>query len=168
MNFCWIFVVIVVFLLFLIPIRLCFSFILISTISSQSFHVLAKTIEMCGKVLLLFWGQRKGINEENLHFLSSVIFRNNDHFHFSLASLRLKPLLLERSFHELEVNFRTYWRALITIACNLHRTRELRCLFVELAEKIIDPWRQNNWAPEQVKHFLSAVTQSVLDLEISR
>ncbi|CAD7081880.1 unnamed protein product [Hermetia illucens] len=85
-----------------------------------------------------------------------------------LASLRLKPLLLERSFHELEVNFRTYWRALITIACNLHRTRELRCLFVELAEKIIDPWRQNNWAPEQVKHFLSAVTQSVLDLEISR
>ena len=54
------------------------------------------------------------------------------------------------------------------IACNLHRTRELRCLFLELSEKLVDQWRQNNWLTEQVKLFLPALTQSVLDLEVSR
>lgn len=85
-----------------------------------------------------------------------------------LVALRLKPVLLERTYHELDTNFKSYWRSLITIACNLHRTRELRCIFVELSEKLIDPWRQNGWNIEQVKQFLPAVTQSVLDLEISR
>lgn len=82
--------------------------------------------------------------------------------------IRLKPVLLERVFHELDANFRSYWRALITIACNLHRNRELRDLFVDLCEKLIEPWRQNCWTREQVNKFLSAITQSVLDLEISR
>ena len=62
----------------------------------------------------------------------------------------------------------SYWRALITIACNMHRNRELRDLFVDLCEKLIEPWRQNSWNREQVNKFLSAITQSVLDLEISR
>lgn len=62
----------------------------------------------------------------------------------------------------------SYWRAFITIACNLHRTRELRGIFVDLVEKLIEPWRQNGWNSDQVNKFLSAITQSVLDLEISR
>ncbi|EDW95273.2 acidic fibroblast growth factor intracellular-binding protein [Drosophila yakuba] len=85
-----------------------------------------------------------------------------------LVCMRLKPVLLERAFHELDGNFRSYWRALITIACNLHRNRELRDLFVDLCEKLIDPWRQNGWNREQVNKFLASITQSVLDLEISR
>ncbi|XP_055716638.1 acidic fibroblast growth factor intracellular-binding protein [Phlebotomus papatasi] len=85
-----------------------------------------------------------------------------------LVCIRLKPTLLERNYQELDINFRSYWRALITIACNLHRTRELRGLFLELSEKLIDPWRQNNWTVDQVKFFLPAITQSVLDLEVSR
>lgn len=63
---------------------------------------------------------------------------------------------------------RAYWRSIITIACNLHRTRELRCLFMELSEKLIEPWRQNQWPLDNVKLFLPAITQSVLDLEVAR
>uniref|UniRef100_A0ABK9MI44 Acidic fibroblast growth factor intracellular-binding protein n=1 Tax=Glossina morsitans morsitans TaxID=37546 RepID=A0ABK9MI44_GLOMM len=85
-----------------------------------------------------------------------------------LVCLRLKPVLLERAFHELDLNFRSYWRPLISIACNLHRTRELRDLFVDLCEKLIEPWRQNSWSRDHVNKFLAAITQSVLDLEISR
>lgn len=109
----------------------------------------------------------------------------------SLVLMRLKPTLLERMYQELDLNFRyritrvydknvfhvkhfiafynrSYWRSLITIACNLHRTRELRCLFLELSEKLIEPWRQNQWQLDNVKAFLPAVTQSVLDLEVAR
>lgn len=50
----------------------------------------------------------------------------------------------------------------------MHRTRELRCLFMELSEKLIEPWRQNQWQMETVKLFLPAITQSVLDLEVAR
>lgn len=66
------------------------------------------------------------------------------------------------------MNFRSYWRSLITIAINLHRTRELKGFFLELSEKLIEPWRQNQWQLETVKLFLPAVTQSVLDLEVAR
>lgn len=115
---------------------------------------------------------------------------------FSLVAIRLKPMLLERAYQELDINFkyanmfpspsilnwilfmldqflyiffsRSYWRSLITIAYNLNRSRELRGLFSELSEKLIEPWRQNNWSLDQVKSFLPAITQSVLDLEVSR
>lgn len=106
----------------------------------------------------------------------------------SLVLIRLKATVLERAYQELDLNFRyffikidflkkfiknhinsrSYWRSLITIAINLHRTRELRCLFMELSEKLIEPWRQNQWQMETVKLFLPAVTQSVLDLEVAR
>lgn len=39
---------------------------------------------------------------------------------------------------------------------------------MELSEKLIEPWRQNQWQLETVKLFLPAVTQSVLDLEVAR
>lgn len=85
-----------------------------------------------------------------------------------LVTLRLKPTLLERSYAELEQNFRLYYRAIITIATSMHRQRELKCIFVELTEKLIEPWKQNHWSHDQVKRFLPAVTQSALDLEIPR
>ena len=86
----------------------------------------------------------------------------------SLVAMRLRPSLLDRAYQELDVNFKSYWRALITIATNLHRTKELRDLFIDLGEKLIEPWKQNNWQMDQVKLFLPAITQSVLDLEVSR
>lgn len=97
------------------------------------------------------------------------MLKNTFNFFFiSLLLIRLKPMLLERSYQEIELNFRSYWRSIITFACNLHRTRELRCLFLELSEKFIEPWRQSNWVSDQVKLFLPALTQSVLDLEVPR
>lgn len=85
-----------------------------------------------------------------------------------LVCLRLKPIFLEKVYQEMDLNFRSYWRSIITIAINLHRNRELRALFADLSEKLVDPWKQNNWCLEQVKQFLEAVSQSILELEISR
>lgn len=43
----------------------------------------------------------------------------------------------------------------------------MRSYFVELSEKLIEPWHQNQWQIDHVKHFLPALTQSVLDLEVA-
>lgn len=93
-------------------------------------------------------------------FIQTIFFNLS-----SLVLMRLKPLILDRCYQELDTNFRLYYRAIVTIATNIHRSRDLRLLFVELTEKLIEPWKQNNWNLEQAKLFLPAVTQSVLDLE---
>lgn len=89
-------------------------------------------------------------------------------YYCSLVAIRLRPSLLDRAYQELDNNFKSYWRALISIATNLHRNKELRDLFVDLVDKLIEPWKCNNWQIDQVRLFLPAITQSVLDLEVSR
>jgi Acidic fibroblast growth factor binding (FIBP) len=82
-----------------------------------------------------------------------------------LVLLRLKDSLLDRAYQELEINFRNYWRSVIMIATSIHRSRELRNFFVELTEKLIEPWKMNNWSEGQVKDFLTALIKCVLDLQ---
>lgn len=85
-----------------------------------------------------------------------------------LVLFRLKNVILEKAYQELDLNFKSYWRSIITIAISIHRSRELRGFFVEITEKLIEPWKQNNWSVEQVKEFLPALTKCVLDLEVPR
>jgi hypothetical protein len=81
-----------------------------------------------------------------------------------LVLIRLKDTLLERSYQELDTNFRHYYRAIITIAISIHRSRELRNFFNDLTEKLIEPWKVSGWTTGQVKQFLPALTKCVLDL----
>ncbi|XP_026466904.1 acidic fibroblast growth factor intracellular-binding protein [Ctenocephalides felis] len=83
-----------------------------------------------------------------------------------LICIRLKSGFLERSYQELESNFRSYSRSIISIGCSLHRTRELRCLFNELSEKLIEPWRNAGWTDNEVKLFLPTYAQSALDMDV--
>ncbi|CAG2062339.1 unnamed protein product [Timema podura] len=81
---------------------------------------------------------------------------------------RLKPQLLERSYQELENNFRSYSRALVGVACNLHRTREMRFLFLELVERCLEPWRQVTWSHTDLRNFLTAYMQCALEMDVLR
>ncbi|XP_058823580.1 acidic fibroblast growth factor intracellular-binding protein [Topomyia yanbarensis] len=85
-----------------------------------------------------------------------------------LVTMRLKSTILERIYQEIDSNFRSYWRSIITIACSLHRTREMRQLFLDLTERLIEPWKANNWSKDHVGQFMKCLTQSVLDLEVPR
>lgn len=78
---------------------------------------------------------------------------------------RLKDTLLEKSFNELESGFKTYWRAIIAIATSIHRSRELRSFFLDLVEKLIEPWKAANWSEAQVNNFLTAITKCILDVQ---
>ncbi|KAJ9595720.1 hypothetical protein L9F63_013083 [Diploptera punctata] len=81
---------------------------------------------------------------------------------------QLKPQLLERSYQELEANFRSYTRALVGLACNLHRSRELRSLFLELVERCVEPWRQVYWSHTDLRNFLAAYVQCALEMDVLR
>lgn len=77
-------------------------------------------------------------------------------------------MMLDKVYQELDLNFRLYSRAIIGIASNLHRTRELRFFFLELIERCIEPWKQVNWSHTDLRNFLSAFTQSALDMDVMR
>jgi len=90
---------------------------------------------------------------------------SSDFLFYSLVLLRLKESLLDRAYQELDTNFRSYWRSIITIAISIHRSRELRIFFLDLTEKLIEPWKMNSWTETQVKQFLTAITKCVLELQ---
>lgn len=102
----------------------------------------------------------------DLRELKCLLDKEKEIKHFVL--FRLKPTVLERAYQEIDQNFRNYFRGIIAIASTVHRQRDLKNLFVDFTEKLIEPWKQNNWSIEQVKAFLPALTQSVLDLEVPR
>lgn len=77
---------------------------------------------------------------------------------------KVRPLLLEKVYQDVESNFKTYTRAILGISYGLHRSREMRMLFVDLVEKCLEPWYSANWLRADLTIFLSAYTQSALEM----
>ncbi|PSN54647.1 Acidic fibroblast growth factor intracellular-binding protein [Blattella germanica] len=102
----------------------------------------------------------------DLRELRILLDKEKEHKH--LVCQKLKPQLLERSYQELESNFRSYTRALVGLACNLHRSRELRSLFLELVERCVEPWRSVSWSHTDLRNFLAAYLQCALEMDVLR
>ncbi|KAG8236301.1 hypothetical protein J437_LFUL016448 [Ladona fulva] len=97
--------------------------------------------------------------------LRVLLDKEKEHKH--LVCQKLKPKLLERSFGELEVNFRVYTRALVGLATGLHRGRErIRSFFLDLVERCIEPWRIVSWSHCDLSNFLDAYTISALEMDV--
>nr|XP_022920490.1 acidic fibroblast growth factor intracellular-binding protein [Onthophagus taurus] len=99
----------------------------------------------------------------DLRELRVLLEKEKEHKH--LVCQNLKPVLLQKCFNELDGNFRTYSRAILTLATALHRTRELRNLFVELSQ-ILDLWKQGGWAFKDLELFLNAFTKCALEIDV--
>jgi len=92
--------------------------------------------------------------------------REKEHKH--LVCHRMKPLVLEQTHRELENNFKSYSRTLLTIASSLYHAKDLRDLFLDLVEKFIEPCRHLHWTHSDLKSFLDVYTKSALELDILR
>ncbi|XP_047098835.1 acidic fibroblast growth factor intracellular-binding protein [Schistocerca piceifrons] len=140
-------------------------------------HLVLSDFEHCAHAIMGSWTYRDPGTEHDhtdldreflldLRELRCLQDKEKEHKH--LVLMRLKPVLLERSLNELESSFRSYSRALVGIAAGLHRTREVRCLFVELVERCLEPWRQAGWPHQDLRSFLNAYTTSALEMDIFR
>lgn len=86
---------------------------------------------------------------------------------FSLVCASLKPLILQKNYMELDGNFRIYSRAILTLATTIHRSRELRNLFIDLSQ-ILDVWKQNGWNCKDLESFLTLFMQCALEMDVLR
>jgi len=101
----------------------------------------------------------------DLRELRVIMDKEKEHKH--LVCAKLKPNLPPKIYMELDSNFRSYSRAILTLATALHRVRELRNLFLELFQ-ILEMWKQSGWASKDLERFLSAYTQGALDMDVLR
>ncbi|XP_018565406.1 acidic fibroblast growth factor intracellular-binding protein isoform X2 [Anoplophora glabripennis] len=100
-----------------------------------------------------------------LRELKVLLDREKDHKH--LVCLYLKPKLLQKNFIDLDTNFRLYTRTILTLATALHRARDMKNLFTDLAQ-ILDYFKQSNWSIHDFELFLNAYAQCALEIDIIR
>lgn len=81
--------------------------------------------------------------------------------------VHLKPKLLQKTYIEFDTNFRVYSRPILTLATTLHRSRDMKNLFVEIAQ-IMDFFKQSNWSQQDLEMFLEAYTTCALEIDTLR
>lgn len=86
---------------------------------------------------------------------------------FSLVCTCLKPKILQKNYLDLDNNFKVYTRAILTLATSVHRARDMRNLFVDIAQ-ILDSWKQNGWNVQDLESFLHSYMQCALEMDVLR
>ncbi|XP_065343228.1 acidic fibroblast growth factor intracellular-binding protein isoform X1 [Cloeon dipterum] len=104
----------------------------------------------------------------DLKDLRVMLDKDREHKHFSLVCTKVKPQMLEKVFQDVENNFKTYTRAILGISCGLHRSREMRTLFIDMVEKCLEPWYAAHWSRADLSIFLEAYTYSALEMDALR
>jgi len=75
---------------------------------------------------------------------------------YTLGALRLK--IADRSYKDIESNFKSYTRAFVNIAYGLNHSKDLKDLFIDIVEKFVEPLRQARWTESDVKKYLETYT----------
>ncbi|KAK9891719.1 hypothetical protein WA026_016515 [Henosepilachna vigintioctopunctata] len=129
----------------------------------------------CAQVIMDQWTYRMGseyyeteIDKEFLLELRELkVLGDKEKEHKHLVCAALKSQMLQKKFNEVEQNFRNYSRAILTLSSTLHRSRDMRNLFVDLSQ-FIDLWRQSQLNYQDLEQFLPAFTQSALEIDVLR
>jgi signal-transduction protein with cAMP-binding, CBS, and nucleotidyltransferase domain len=80
----------------------------------------------------------------------------------------LQPVMREKVITEMDNNFRSITKTIITIANGLNHSKESRDIFIDIYEKLIEPWVQMSWTKADAKSFLSAYKDTALQLDVFR
>ena len=64
---------------------------------------------------------------------------------------------------EIEANFKTLSKNLLNIGQGVYSSREVRELFVNVVDKVVEPLKQWKLSPEEVSLLMSAYTGAIVD-----
>ncbi|XP_059173351.1 acidic fibroblast growth factor intracellular-binding protein-like [Physella acuta] len=88
--------------------------------------------------------------------------------HRSLMIRTLQPVMREKVLTEMDANFRSVSKTIINIASGLNHSKESRDIFIDVLEKLIEPWQQLSWTKQDAMYFLNAFKETALQLDIFR
>ncbi|XP_041467595.1 acidic fibroblast growth factor intracellular-binding protein B-like [Lytechinus variegatus] len=85
--------------------------------------------------------------------------------HRTLVCNSIKGKITDRAYSDIEGDFKTVSRAIISIACGMIHSKELRDFFNDVIEKIVEPCRQSFWTADDMSKFLTVYTSSSYQVE---
>lgn len=84
-----------------------------------------------------------------------------------MVCVNLKPKLLHKNYNDLDSNFRIYTRSILSLATALHRSKNMKDLFIDLAQ-ISEHFKQNHWSSQDLELFLTAYYQTATEIDAIR
>jgi len=102
----------------------------------------------------------------NLRELKILSEKDKEHRYAVCQSLG-KASMGPRPMSEIEANFKTINKNILNIGQNLYNNKDVKDLFVDVVDKIVEPVRQCRLTPEELSLFLSTYTQVVVEGTVS-
>lgn len=126
-------------------------------------------------MLINDWGDADESQDPSLdrEFLSSLkdmkVLLERDKEHRNVVCSRTKDKLSTAIQTDVEANFKSLTRNIVSLATSLSNNKEVRDFFVHVVEKIVDPMKQLGMCKEDVDIFLKTygdvVTENVIQVE---
>ncbi|CAL1534602.1 unnamed protein product [Lymnaea stagnalis] len=88
--------------------------------------------------------------------------------HRSLMLRALQASVREKVLTEMDANFRSVSKTIINIASGLNHSKESRDIFIDVYEKLIEPWLQLSWNKGDAASFLNSFKETALQLDLFR
>lgn len=131
-------------------------------------HLTFGDLYVCGDLLLRHWCDEQGeVDREflqQLRDLKPLLDRDKEARSVVLKKLAASELSTEAR-GDVQQNFRSFFRNLVNIAVNLNHTRDLKDLFIDIQEKLVEPCKASRWTSDDMKHCLAALNFQRTDLE---
>lgn len=105
---------------------------------------------------------------QDLRELKLLLDKESIEEHRSLVLQSVRSNVSRRSFQDLDDNFKNISKAIINIAMGLNHSREVRDIFIDLFDKIIEPCQIARWSREDLQTFLNAYQNSAKNMDLMR
>ncbi|XP_063429103.1 acidic fibroblast growth factor intracellular-binding protein-like [Mytilus trossulus] len=102
---------------------------------------------------------------QDLRDLKPLLEKESIEEHRSFVLQALRSSISRRALQDLEDNFKNISKSIINIAMGLNHSREVRDIFIDIYEKIVEPCQQARWSREDLQSFVTAYQATAKDME---
>ncbi|XP_037092414.1 acidic fibroblast growth factor intracellular-binding protein-like isoform X2 [Pollicipes pollicipes] len=134
-------------------------------------HLTFNDFFVCADALLRHWADEEcELDKEffqDLREIKAMLDREKEAKAVTLRKLEGGRLSTDAA-GDLSQNFRCLFRSLVNIATGLYRSRELKDLFIDLQEKVVEPCKSARWTLQDMDAFLAAINFDVSEIDTFR
>lgn len=105
---------------------------------------------------------------QNLRELKLLLDKESLEEHRSSVLQTLRTSISRRALQDLEDNFKNISKSIINIAMGLNHSKEVRDIFIDVYEKIVEPCQQARWSKEDLQCFVSAYQDTPRQMELMK
>jgi len=134
-------------------------------------HLTFQDFFVCADALLVHWADQEcELDKEffqDLREIKVLLDKEKEVKAVTLRKLEGGKLSTDAA-GDLAQNFRSLLRSLVSMATSLYRSRELKDLFIDLQEKIVEPCKAARWTLRDMEALLAAINFESTEIDAFR